>query len=593
MSTDGNEKYTNKYHPDFVPGTINFMLDKIDADNLENMDKQSSLKVTKDGIVLHPQPSDSPNDPLNWSRWTKILQFGLLLFITGFTAATSNDAGSVQDSMNEIYDISYDSMNTGAGVLFISIGLSTYFLGPTSSLYGRKLTYFICIVVGLIGAIWFGYAKRTSDTIWSQLFVGASEGCAEATVQLSISDMYFAHQLSTNLTMYILATSVGTYLGPLIAGFIVQYAGFRWVGWIAAIISGVLIVIMVLTQYETAFDRTKYYGKIDSSSIGNESAEGSTADKKLLDEEKSKGQKVSAHAELASSSSLNSTGNGDSEAAKGMYGTGANESRISFWKRVRLITPSPNLRGTGFKQYFNLLFLMLRVFWFPPVLLSGILWGLQDAFLTFYLTTEDDLYYYPPWNYSDTGVALMNVPCAIGAFIGCLYAGWFSDQVVFRLAKRRGGIHEAEDYLWMLITILIVDPIGLMIFAVGTDRQWSWKITYTIGLGFIGFSFGCAGDIAMSYLMSSYPEMILEGMIGVSLINNGIGCIFTFTCSPWLDVMSNTKTYAILSGLQVGACLMIIPFMKYGKSMRLWTKKYYISYIEARDGVSSGNALSS
>ncbi|EIF45932.1 protein hol1, partial [Brettanomyces bruxellensis AWRI1499] len=66
MSADGNEKYTNKYHPDFVPGTINFMLDRVDSSNLENMDKQSKLKVTKDGIVLHPQPSDSPNDPLNW-----------------------------------------------------------------------------------------------------------------------------------------------------------------------------------------------------------------------------------------------------------------------------------------------------------------------------------------------------------------------------------------------------------------------------------------------------------------------------------------------------------------------------------------------
>lgn len=574
------------YHPDFVPGTINFLLDKIESHSLENMDKQSSLKVSDEGIVLHPQPSDSPNDPLNWSKWTKLYQFILLCFITGFTSATANDAGSVQDSMNEIYNISYDSMNTGAGVLFASIGICTFLLGPSCALYGRKITYVICIVLGLGGAVWFGCAKSTSDTIWSQMFVGASEGCAEAMVQLSISDMYFAHQLSATLTIYILATSVGTYLGPLIAGFIVDYATFRWVGWCAAIISVVLLIVMFTTQYETYFDRRSYYGKIDSSSLPHSSRPShSETDEKKKDDMGS----LSGDFIVNSRTTNNNNINDDVESAEGVYGMGANEKRKSYWKRIQIVTPSANLQGTGFKQYCRLLILMLRVFWFPPVLLSGILWGLQDAFLTFYLTTEDTNYYDAPWNYSDTGVALMNVPTVIGAIIGCVYAGWFSDRFVIKLAKRRKGIHEAEDYLWMLVSILIVDPIGLMVFAVGTDKLWSWKVTYTVGLGFIGFSFGCAGDIAMSYLMSSYPEMILEGMIGVSLINNGIGCIFTFACSPWLEAMGNTKTYAVLTALQVVACLMIVPFMKYGKRMRQWTKKYYISYIEARDGVSSGN----
>lgn len=42
----------------------------------------------------------------------------LLCFITGFTAATANDAGSAQDGINEEYGTSFEAMNTGAGVLF-------------------------------------------------------------------------------------------------------------------------------------------------------------------------------------------------------------------------------------------------------------------------------------------------------------------------------------------------------------------------------------------------------------------------------------------------------------------------------------------
>lgn len=89
----------------------------------------------------------------------------------------------------------------------------------------------------------------------------------------------------------------------------------------------------------------------------------------------------------------------------------------------------------------------------------------------------------------------------------------------------------------------------------------------------------------MSYLMSAYPDMVIEGMIGVSMINNMIGCIFTFACSPWLDAMGNTNTYAILTGLQVLACFAAIPCVIYGKRMRIWTRAAYISFIEKRDGL--------
>ena len=36
-----------------------------------------------------------------------------------------------------------------------------------------------------------------------------------------------------------------------------------------------------------------------------------------------------------------------------------------------------------------------------------------------------------------------------------------------------------------------------------------------VGLGFIGFGWGVAGDLALTYLGDCYPDMILEGMVGV------------------------------------------------------------------------------
>lgn len=553
----------SKSNDDYIPGTVNIY--SFSAQNGE-----SDLEMTEDNVILLPQPTKSVNDPLNWSKYKKLWNFLILAFITGFTAATSNSAGSVQDSLNEIYGISYAAMNTGAGVLFVSIGWTTFLLTPFASLYGRKISYFICIFVGLVGAVWFSQTRSTSDSIWSQLFVGASEACAEAHVQQSLTDMYFLHQLGSVLTVYITATSVGTYLGPLIGGFIVEYCGFRWVGWTACFISAGTLIVIVFGMHETYFDRSLYQGVVTTGIPGLE-----------YEQEQEKNKSEKSRNDASSVSSNMSLHDNELELAR-TINNGASEPKNGYWKSVAMITKATNLIGTGFKQYCQRLLLLFRVFLFPPTIFSGLVWGIQDALLTFYLTVEDDQYYDPPYNYGNTGVALMNVPCLIGAVIGCFYAGTVSDWFTIWMAKRNNGIQEAEFRLYFLIIPAVLCPVGLILFAVGTDQQWPWFPTY-FGLGLIGLGFGSSGDVAMGYLMDAYPGMVIEMMAGVAVINNMIGCIFTFVCSPWLDAMGNTHTFIILAVITfviMGGC---VPFIYYGKRIRKWTKPWYLEFCEIRD----------
>lgn len=37
----------------------------------------------------------------------------------------------------------------------------------------------------------------------------------------------------------------------------------------------------------------------------------------------------------------------------------------------------------------------------------------------------------------------------------------------------------------------------------------------------------------MAYLMDAYPEMVLEGMVGVAVINNTLAMVLTFTASKY------------------------------------------------------------
>ncbi|KAL1987345.1 hypothetical protein VTN96DRAFT_4061 [Rasamsonia emersonii] len=527
----------------------------------------TSRLLDQGDIVLSPPPTKSVNDPLNWSKPRKYWHAFLVCFITGLTAATSNDAAAAQFGENEELGISYGAMNTGAGVLFLGIGYGTLLLSPAAWLWGRRITYLFCLTMGVIGAIWMARTQSTSDSIWNQLFVGASEACAEANVQLSLSDLFYEHQRGTFLGVYVLATSVGTYLGPLIPGYIADSSfGWRWIGWWSVIISGATIVVCLFTLEETMFDRSAH---LDGRVVRNSKLSTHGEPELGLIEQKAK-PPTSANEGLSNDPAVS-------------YNPPDDKPK-TYLQRIALITPASNLVGFGFKQYVNRLFHTLRIFSFPAVIFSGVQWGAQDAWLTFYLTVEDDNWSGPPWNYGDVGVGLMNIPCVIGAVLGCFYGGYLSDKFVIWLARRNGGIQEAEHRLWLLFPLAVISPLGMLLFGIGTGYGWSWPAPY-VGLGLIGFGWGCTGDLSMAYLMDAYPEMVLEGMVGVSVINNSIACILTFTAGYWLDAQGVRNTFIIIAVLDFVFVMTTVPMMIWGKRCRRWTKERYLDFVRIRDSL--------
>ncbi|AET39871.1 Hol1p Ecym_5082 [Eremothecium cymbalariae DBVPG len=570
------EIFNDLHHPEYIPGTFNIY----SSTELESDDYNQSfndIKRDRSGVVLIPQPSDSPNDPLNWSKCRKILHFALMSFITAFTAATSNGTGAAADSLHDYYNITYDSLNAGAGVLFFGIGWATLIFAPLPSLYGRRLTYFICIFLGLCGALWFARTSKTRDVIWSQLFVGISESCAEAHVQLSLTDIFFQHQLGSVLTVYIMSISVGTFLGPLIGRYIATLANFRWLGWCAAIMSGALLVWIYFGCEETYFDRHLYMTPYSKHSIINKSVdELPTSVDEGEDATSNKDGPITATGQTISTEKCITF---DKELING-----SKEPLKKYHKRIKLITKATNLKGWGVKQYFRYLGTNLRMFLFPPVWLSGLFWGIQDVFLSFYLTTQDTYFYDEPWNYSAYSVALMNVPTLAGAVIGCMYAGVISDVFVLWMARRNRGILEAEYRLYFSGAAAALGSSGLMMFGIGAENALPPPVIY-VGLGFIGFAWGCSGDIAMAYLMDCYPEMVLEGMACTSVINNTLSCVFTFCCSQWLESFGTKNTYIILGLINLAITFLAVPMLIFGKRIRAWTKDWYTQSVELRESV--------
>ncbi|KAF4471320.1 hypothetical protein FALBO_1780 [Fusarium albosuccineum] len=557
-------------HDEVLPGTR-----RLFTDEWASVSGDSAVTVEKHGdIILVPPPTQSPNDPLNWSIARKTWHSFLVCYIVALTAATSNVAGAAGVGVNEQYGISYDVFNTGAGVLFVAIGYWTLLSSPAVHLYGRRILYLVGTVWGLIGNIWFGLLQNTADTVWSQLFVGASESVAEAVVQLSLLDIWFEHQNGTSLGFYTLATSVGTYIGPLIGGHLAHNIGWRWIGHVGAIASGFTLVLFYFGLEETAFERNRYLDLQDSAERStNVEAIPPTPDAKTNEEKRADNSQADVEA-----------GVDDRQTQIEQNRLSASFTRPkSYWQRIALITPASNLRGFGFRQYVHRLWHTMRIFTFPAVWFAGLQWGMQNIALSFYLTVEEDYWIEPPWNYSDAAVGNMNLPCLIGSVIGCFYGGYCSDEFILWMAKRNKGIMEAEFRLYLMVLCVVIFPLGMWLFGIGSAQGWDWPVPY-VALGFIGFGYGCAGDLSITYLADSYPDMVLEGMVGVAVINNTLAMIFTFVCSFWIDT-GLQNCFIELGVLSFVILMLSLPMTIWGKQCRRQTQDRYLAFLRIRDGM--------
>ncbi|XWX01758.1 hypothetical protein V2A60_009787 [Cordyceps javanica] len=503
-------------------------------------------------IILHPEPTESPNDPLTWPTWRKAWHTFVLVVITGLAAGLSTMSGAASYTMNNKLGITPNQFNVAVALLFVGIGSGTYLMSPLPRLLGRRLSYVLSLVAGVVGCVMFARVQKTGLLIASHLFLGVAESCAEAMVQHSLSDIFFEHQRGSVMGLYVLALSGGTFMGPLAAGLIASRRGWRAIGWTGAICCGVMLAVMLLTLEETAFDRAAHLQRETDTETGELEKGASCQQLEYA---------APAHEPRTS------------------HAAAATDEKKSYAERMKIVTPTSPSKGKLLRGFIYRLRYSPRCFVFPAVLFSGFQWGAQITFLTFYLSVEDVQYYAPPWNYSDKAVAIMAVPCLIGLLVGITYASILADYFVVWMARKNSGILEAEHRLWLVLPASVIGSLGLLLFGIGSQRGWSWAVPY-FGLGCFGFTWGCAGDISLSYMQQVYPEAILECMVGVAVINNIFGCSFTFAAGPWLDKHTPTQVFSVLAAINFVITLTALPMIIWGKRLRIGTASSYFKFVE-------------
>lgn len=216
------------------------------------------LKLAKDGhTVLVPQPSDDPNDPLNWS-WTRKHLMLAVVSTTAFLGDYGSGAGiPLIVLQGEEWGLSPAKVNEAGNLNVLMLGIGGLFWIIVSSWWGRAPVMFWSTLMGAFFTL--ACAVTTSFPVFYafRALMGLTLTAYQVVGLACVKDMFYHHEHARKIGIWAAIFILSPYLGPFFANFMIAGLGdWRPVMWLVFAMCCADLVFIVLVCDETYYDRS-------------------------------------------------------------------------------------------------------------------------------------------------------------------------------------------------------------------------------------------------------------------------------------------------------------------------------------------------
>ncbi|PKS07378.1 hypothetical protein jhhlp_005980 [Lomentospora prolificans] len=178
------------------------------------------------GTELSPQPSDDPEDPLNWPQWKKELNYVSLMVFVALVSGMKTVFISVNNVMARRYQVSYSAVVALTAVPLILSAFTGLASITAAKVWGKRPVYLASMALVFIGSMW---NMRTLDSyrecMAARVFQGLGWGAFDTLILGSIYDTFFEHERGLRISIYNLITVAVTWGAPLFGGLASRNAG--------------------------------------------------------------------------------------------------------------------------------------------------------------------------------------------------------------------------------------------------------------------------------------------------------------------------------------------------------------------------------
>ncbi|KAH8655981.1 major facilitator superfamily domain-containing protein [Tricladium varicosporioides] len=543
----------NDLEADVVPGT-ELLLSKAGSQNGD-----------ADQILLIPEPSDEPDDPLNWSpTWKAIVVINQAIFVF-ISILTPLAIAPLTPIFIHEFQKTLPQVNMLFGAAAMALGYANFIIVPFSNIFGRRPTIIICGLICVLANIWQALVTSYPSFLGARVISGLGAAANESIMPMVVADVMFLHQRGLWMGLYFWSYFIGVFFGPIISGNIAAHVSWRWFFWVCTILQGFSLIVMILLFPETRYSRSPS-PPLSSTASSNSSTIGratTTSEPKV--EPVITAQTTNPPQVTSPTSDLES---GIVRASRHTTHIIGRPSRAQFSLIPRRI-PNNALKHTIIRDVFA----PIQIFTYPIVLWVVLAFGMSTNCLLALNLTQSQVFAAPPYLFTPAQVGFVNFAFVVGGIIGLCTAGPISDAVSIYLARRNGGVREAEMRLWTMIPYIAICLIGMVITGVGYQEHYNWPVIVVVGYGFVGIECVSIPTILISYAVDCYKHIPGQIMVSATIVKNtfGFGMIFYF--NDWAIRSGFIPPVMTLMALAVGICTIgTAVFLIWGKQFRRTTQ---------------------
>ncbi|CAG8278739.1 unnamed protein product [Penicillium nalgiovense] len=474
------------------------------------------IEHTDAEIILLPRPTSSPDDPLNWS-WRRKYISQAIVFIWSFMlgAATLSPAVTYASVMAEL-GASTSYLNIGAALALLMLGLGNLIFNPLALRFGRRPVYLVSTLISAASQVVVATAQTKATFIGGRVLLGFGAAPFEQLPALTVDDQFFIHQRGLGLSIYTLALTTGSFLGPVATGFVIDSMGWRWVYWFYAIFIFSIAALVFFALEETGFPR-----RIHHQTDPNEAR--------------------------------------------------SSDPQKTYLQKLQLITILPIPTCLYRTATTPILLLTSPIIWW-----CGIMYGFAIAWLT--IMAYESTTVFTTYNFSSSALGLTNIAPLMGACLVVYLGGAGTDRFMVFKARQNAGIMEPETRLYSVLFAGPVMAAGLILYGVGAANEIHWAGPI-IGMGMIGSALPISAEVALGYVSECYPSLAGEATAAVIVIRNVIGCGMTFAISPWIERSGLKYTFVTVGFLALAVFYSGILLVWKGKACRRLGARRYATLV--------------
>ncbi|KAK1448425.1 major facilitator superfamily transporter, partial [Colletotrichum cuscutae] len=542
---------------DNVPGTTRYFDDPNRPQTANN--SHHGLKVDASGdvpIILVPQPSDDPNDPLNWPLWKR----DLITFVLSMTAIFATALGPILAANTVtialLFRTSFTRIALLTGYFLLGVGAAAIFFVPSARVWGKRHLFILGICILVASSAWAGSVGTSYNSLLGARIVQGI-GCTpfETLVNAAVGDLYFVHQRGSRMAFTNLAVFGGAFFTPIVVGKITHSIGWWWTFYLEAIFCAVCLPAVFFLCPETAYRRDI---ALNTDMV---------ADSIELTDNKASyvggpGSRSSDHEKLNPTSAPYGSG------LEAVRGAGAQTPKKTFFQSLALFDG----RKTD-EHYWKLLLRPFPLIAQPAFLWGCLIQGTMIGWTVFIGVIVAALFLGPPYYWNEVYAGYAYVGAFVGALVGFIIAGAFSDWSAKFLTRRNNGIYEPEFRIVMVLPMFVIGSIGLYGFGVTSAGLSAREYHYSIPLVFFGFEVAgmVIGAVASSlYIVDAYRDLAIEGFTIMIIFKNIFSFGLTFSAYDWIIGGGIKPTMMAIASIQVVVCATSIPMYFYGKRIRAY-----------------------